>query len=105
MIFHITERSRWERSLAEGWHTASTRGVELADEGFIHCSTAAQWPRVLRAFYGGEADLVLLHIDETRLGAPLVVERLDGAAEAFPHIYGPLDVDAVVEVEPLTVST
>jgi glutathione S-transferase len=101
MIFHITERARWKRSLAERVHTGSTRGVELAEQGFIHCSTAAQWPGVLEAFYADADDLLLLHIDENRLRAPLVVEQLDGALEPFPHIYGPLNLDAVVEAEPL----
>jgi uncharacterized protein (DUF952 family) len=101
MIFHITERSRWERSLAEGRHTGSTRGVELADEGFIHCSYGDQWPRVRAAFYADVGDLLLLHIDEERLGAPLVVEQLAGAPEPFPHVYGAVNLDAVVCVEPL----
>ncbi len=101
MIFHITDQARWARSQAEGSHTGSTRDVELADEGYIHCSTASQVNGVLERFYVGVDGLLLLHVDETLLTSPLVTEQLDGAPEAFPHVYGPIDLAAVVHVEPL----
>lgn len=101
MIYHLTERSRWERSLAEGVHTGSTRDVELADEGFIHCSTAEQWPGVRARFYADLDDLVLLHVDESLLAAPVVFEQVGDAPSEFPHVYGPIDLAAIVEVEPL----
>jgi uncharacterized protein (DUF952 family) len=100
MIYHVTSSQRWQRSLAEGEHTESTRGVELADEGFIHCSTDAQLGPVLQRFYADATDLVILHIDEALLNAPLVVEQLPGAPEAFPHVYGPINISAVVEARP-----
>jgi uncharacterized protein (DUF952 family) len=101
VIFHVAERTRWEASQAEGRYTASTIGRELADEGFIHLSTRDQVAGVLDRFYRGVPDLVLLHVDESRLQAPLVYERVGDAPEPFPHLYGPLDVDAVVAVEDL----
>jgi uncharacterized protein (DUF952 family) len=103
MIFHVTDAGRWQQSLQDGAHTGSTRGVELAEQGFIHCSTAAQWPGVIARFYAGVADLVLLHIDEARLTSPLRYEAAahDSAGEVFPHVYGPIDLAAVVLVEPL----
>jgi glutathione S-transferase len=101
VIYHLTERSRWERSLAEGEHTGSTRGIELADEGFIHCSTADQWRGVRQRFYADLDDLVLLHIDETVLTAPVVYERVGDAPSEFPHVYGPIELAAVVEVQAL----
>ena len=101
MIFHITDHARWQRSLAEGQHTGSTLGVELADEGYIHCSTEAQVEGVLERFYSGVPDLVLLHIDEGLLSAPLVYEQLGDAPEPFPHVYGPINLDAVVLVRDL----
>ena len=101
MIYHLTERARWARSQAEGRHTGSTRGVELEDEGFIHCSTAAQWPGVRARFYADVDDLLLLHIDETLLTEPVVWEQVGDAPGVFPHVYGPIPLDAVVEVERL----
>lgn len=97
MIFHIADRERWRSS--EGSYTASTIGSELADEGFIHLSTQAQVAGVFDRFYRGVADLVLLHVDETLLTAPLVYEQLGDAPGSFPHLYGPLNVDAVVHVD------
>jgi glutathione S-transferase len=102
MIFHITDASTWEVSRQQGYHTGSTRGVDLAEEGYIHCSTAAQWPGVIERYYLGAPDLVLLHIDEALLTSPLVYEQLPGAPEPFPHIYGPINLSAVVTAEPLT---
>ena len=101
MIFHLTDLARWEQSLAEGEHTGSSRNVELADEGFIHCSTATQWPATVERFYADVDELLLLHIDETLLQLPVVFEQLGEAPEPFPHVYGPIPVAAVVLVERL----
>ena len=101
MIFHLTDPARWEQSLAEGEHTGSSRNVELADEGFIHCSTAAQWPATVARFYADVDQLLLLHIDETLLNLPVVFEQLGEAPEPFPHVYGPIPLAAVVQVERL----
>ena len=102
MIYHLTEPARWAQSLADGVHTGSSRGVELADEGFIHCSTAGQWPGTRNRFYGDLAVVLLLHIDESLVGAQVVYEQLGDAPEPFPHIYGPVPLAAVVAVETLT---
>jgi len=99
VIYHLTEPARWERSLAEGVHTGSTRGIDLDQEGYIHCSTAEQWPGVVERYYADCPAILLLHVDETRLGSPLVYERLGAAPSEFPHVYGPIPLDAVVEVE------
>ena len=105
MIFHVTEPSRWQRSLETGLHTGSTRGVELAEEGFIHCSTADQWPGVVERFYDGVPELVLLHVDDTLLTSAVRYEAVGDApgpdAARFPHVYGPIDLHAVVRVEPI----
>jgi uncharacterized protein (DUF952 family) len=98
VIFHIADRDRWHRSVIDGEYTASTIGLELAEQGFIHLSTEHQLVGVIDRFYRGVSGLVLLHVDETKLTAPLVYEQLDGADEPFPHLYGALDIDAVVAV-------
>lgn len=99
MIFHIADRDRWLAAQAAGVYTASTLDRELADEGFIHLSTADQVPGVVDRFYRGLPNLVLLHIDELLLTERLVFEQVSDAPEPFPHLYGPLNTDAVVHVD------
>lgn len=102
-IFHIALASEWEAARAAGAYTTSTRGRTLAEEGFIHASRADQWPAVRERFYGDVTEpLVLLQIDTERLDVPLVEEpAVPGGTETFPHLYGPLAVDAVVRALPL----
>ena len=99
VIFHIAERAAWEQAVRAGQYTVSTRGRSLAEEGFIHMSTESQVAGVAERFYADVPDLVLLHVDESRLTAPLQWDPVPGAADPFPHLYGPLNADAVVEVE------
>ena len=94
VIFHITSREAWERAKAEG----SYRPEGFAAEGFIHCSTRDQVVRVADARFRGRRGLVLLCIDPERVAAEIVYENLEGGRELFPHIYGELNADAVVEV-------
>ncbi|WP_328357139.1 DUF952 domain-containing protein [Streptomyces sp. NBC_00445] len=101
-ILHITERSLWDAARARGTYEMSTRGRTLQDEGFIHCSTRAQLPRVAEFLYGsydGADELVVLVIDPERLDVPLKYEAPEAGAEEFPHVYGPVPVGAVVDVE------
>lgn len=101
MIYHLTDPAQWTLSLEAGEHTGSTRDADLADEGFIHCSTSEQWPATVERFYADVDALLLLHIDESLLDVPLVHELLGDAPEPFPHVYGPIPVAAVVRVEQL----
>lgn len=98
MLFHLAEPAQWAAAQATGVYEWSTRGRTLVDEGFIHASTADQWPRVRAAFYADiTGPLVLLHIDPTRLAVPIRWEVGNPATgERFPHLYGPLPVAAVV---------
>ncbi|MGW0755271.1 DUF952 domain-containing protein [Streptomyces sp. NPDC002814] len=101
-ILHITERSLWDAARARGTYEMSTRGRTLRDEGFIHCSTRAQLPRVAEFLYGsydGADELVVLVIDAERLDVPLKYEAAEAGGEEFPHVYGPVPVGAVVDVE------
>jgi uncharacterized protein (DUF952 family) len=99
-IYHLAEHQHWAAAQASGSYEQSTLGRTLAQEGFIHCSSAEQWRVVRRAFYGEYPEaLVLLAIDESRLTSPLVREVGNPeTGEEFPHVYGPLNVDAVVGV-------
>ncbi len=103
VIYHLAEPAYWADAVRAGSYAQSTRGRTLAQEGFLHASTAQQWPQVRRRFYADlSTDLVLLTIDSGCLGVPLRFEVGDPATgELFPHIYGPLDVAAVVETRVL----
>lgn len=102
-IFHIATLADWTAAQRAGAYTTSTRGVSLAQEGFIHASRADQWQQVRAAFYADVAEpLVLLEIDTDLLGVPVVEEPpAPGVAETFPHVYGAIRVSAVVAVTPL----
>ncbi len=76
-------------------YRGSTLGKSLDDEGFIHCSFANQVQGIANAIYQGRDDVVLLEIDPSRVNADVRVENLEGGEERFPHIYGPLPIDAV----------
>ncbi|MET7479224.1 DUF952 domain-containing protein [Streptomyces sp. NPDC005648] len=99
-ILHLTERALWDAARAKGTYEISTRGRTLQEEGFIHCSTRAQLPATARRFFDGVDDLVVLVIDPARLDVPLKYESNKPGGEEFPHVYGPIPVDAVVDVEP-----
>jgi glutathione S-transferase len=100
LIYHIAETADWEQAQRDGQYTMSTRGRTLAEEGFIHASTAAQVPLVAAAYYRDAPDLVLLVIDTERVGPELRYEQVPGQPDPYPHIYGTLNLDAVVETRP-----
>jgi uncharacterized protein (DUF952 family) len=101
LIYHIATRSDWEKALRNGEYTTSTRGVSLAEQGYLHASTAAQVTGVANAFYRDcDEDLVMLAIDPGRVRAEIRYEDVPGADAPFPHIYGPLHPDAVAAVTP-----
>jgi uncharacterized protein (DUF952 family)/SAM-dependent methyltransferase len=96
VILHLAERAAWDRAALDGAY----RGDTLDTEGFIHCSYPHQVVRVADALFAGRRDLVLLVIDADRLSAPLRDESFEPGGEAFPHVYGPLEMDAVAQVLP-----
>ncbi|MFJ8883588.1 DUF952 domain-containing protein [Streptomyces sp. NPDC102402] len=105
-LLHLTEESLWEAARRAGTYEMSTKGRTLREEGFIHCSLPHQLPAVARALYGsGQEGLVVLVIDAGRLPAPVRYEAMKPGGEEFPHLYGPLPADAVVEVRTLAEHT
>ena len=100
VIYHIAAAADWERAQRQGAYTMSTRGRTLAEEGFIHASTAEQVPLVAAAYYRDVPDLVLLVIDTERVRPELRYEQVPGQPDPYPHIYGPLNLDAVLETRP-----
>lgn len=101
MIYHIAAAVDWQEARRRGEYRTSTRGRTLREEGFIHASQAHQVPAVANAYYAGVRDLLVLAIDEDRVRPEIRYEAVPGSVERFPHIYGPLNVDAVVRTMPL----
>jgi len=98
-IYHITEREAWAAAQAAGEY----RTESLAEQGFIHASTAAQVVETADLFYHGQDGLLLLCIEPSRVKAPIKHEAATSEAHRedaglFPHIYGPLNLDAIVRV-------
>jgi uncharacterized protein (DUF952 family) len=101
VIYHIATAADWARAARDGQYTTSTRGRTLGEEGFIHASTASQVTSVANAYYRGVADLVVLVIDPGRVVSEIRYELVPGSDAPYPHIYGPLNADAVVGTRPL----
>jgi uncharacterized protein (DUF952 family) len=94
-IFHITTRTSWSTAKKSGGYNADS----LMKEGFIHCSKTNQILRVAYTYYANQRGLVLLEIDASKLKPEVRWEPgTDKQDELFPHIYGPLNLEAVVQV-------
>ncbi len=99
MILHITTKNEWDTAVGAGAYTADSLDIE----GFIHCSSPQQVLGPANERFAGQSGLLLLCIDPERLTAPLVYEDCYETGQAFPHIYGPLNLDAVIEMVPFPV--
>jgi uncharacterized protein (DUF952 family) len=95
VVYHLLLRTTWEQAPPGPYRAAS-----LASEGFIHLSNASQVAAAANRFYVAEEDLLLLHVDATRLTSPLRDEPA-ASGELFPHVHGPLDRTAIIAVETL----
>jgi uncharacterized protein (DUF952 family) len=95
VLLHICSRRDWADAQRRGEH----RPTSLTDVGFVHLSTPQQVHLPANRLYAGRTDLVLLHLDADRLGAPVRWEpgdATDPTSMLFPHLYGPLPVGAVI---------
>jgi uncharacterized protein (DUF952 family) len=101
-LYHLALASDWDTARAglTGYRT-STLGQDLADVGFIHCSYADQVRGIADRVYHDRDDVLLLTIDQQRLTSREVDEPVEGSDEEYPHVYGPIDLEAVVAVTPL----
>ncbi|HEY0619781.1 MAG TPA: DUF952 domain-containing protein [Kribbella sp.] len=101
-ILHIAFVDQWNAAREAGAYRVSTRGKTLDDGAtFIHASRPEQVSLVANFVYADVTEpLCLLVIDVERLVSAVCDEDLDGIGMSFPHIYGPLNLDAVVDVRP-----
>lgn len=96
LIYHLAEPDDWT-SRSNAYQPGA-----FPEEGFIHCSTAGQLEKVRARHFPGRHDLVVLIIDTSGLGHQVVYEDLDDTGEEFPHVYGPIPLDAIVETRTLS---
>ncbi len=94
LILHITTRMEWETAVSPAAYSPPS----LAAEGFIHCSTPEQVLGVANNLFHGQSGLVLLCLDEDRLDASVVYEDCYESGTKFPHIYGPINPEALLGV-------
>ena len=92
MLYHITSQSQWQHAQQLGDYQPSS----LQSEGFIHCSTRRQVLLTANRFFNNQTDLVLLGIDPNLVEATIRDDAADD--DFFPHIYGPLNLNAVLYV-------
>ena len=93
-IYHVVSMEHWAKFAGKPTYEADS----LQREGFIHLSEQGQVAGVLDRYYRGVPDLLLLHIDPAKLTNELRYEETTNG-EQFPHVYGPINKDAVVEIQ------
>ncbi|MFD9037373.1 DUF952 domain-containing protein [Streptomyces bottropensis] len=102
MIYHVVSLAAWNARPDQPYAPAS-----LAEDGFVHCSPdEATTLAVVNAFYrDAPKPLHVLVLDEERLDARVELEAAApapppgvGADVLFPHVFGPLNREAVVRV-------
>lgn len=91
-IYHIVLPEIWMAIDNDLYEAAS-----LETEGFIHCSFAEQLDGVIARYYSDKSNLVILEIDPERLMSRMIKEPSTNS-EIYPHIYGPINRDAIVRV-------
>lgn len=94
VIYHILSQVEWAKAQTAGVYEPES----LHTEGFIHCSTIDQVTRSANTFFNGQTDLSILWIASEKVQAEIRYEDLAGEGMRFPHIYGPLNLDALVNV-------
>lgn len=97
LIYKICSAPQWREAEESGTFKGAL--IDLAD-GFIHLSTASQVRETAAKHFAGQDDLVLVAIEEAQLGSALNYEISRGG-QPFPHLYGPLSLDAVEWVKEL----
>jgi uncharacterized protein (DUF952 family) len=95
-IYHLATNADWDQARVSRVYAPAS----LESEGFIHCSMLSQLAPVAERYFPGRDDVVLLQIDRLRLTSPVRCEESE-PGEHYPHLYGPLDLQAVVESWPL----
>ncbi len=93
IVYHIVLPEIWD-----AFDTQLYRAASLETEGFIHCSFAHQLDAAIKRYYSGAKDIIVVEIETDRLMSRVLAEPSTGN-EIYPHIYGPINRDAIVDVK------
>ena len=96
-VYHLVNPVWWETFANKDYYESET----LSDEKFIHLSTLEQVNGTLANYFKGVNRIFLVHIDASKLTSNLVFEDLFDIGIAFPHLYGRLNKEAVMQVQEL----
>ena len=72
----------------------------LIDEGFLHACPQSQLSRLAAKHYSNVANLRVMVVDKSKVHPPIKWEPATGGL--YPHIFGPLNMDSVVKLQPYT---
>jgi uncharacterized protein (DUF952 family) len=107
VILHLCTRDELAAARAAG----ALRPPSLDEVGFVHCSDPGTVHLPASRLFAGRTDVVVLVVDPARLAGHGVAVRWepgvgpqggeDPRGPWFPHVYGPLVLDAVVAVHDL----
>lgn len=97
LVYHIVLPEVWA-----SFDTQLYRAASLETEGFIHCSFANQLDAVIKRYYSDAKRIVVLEIDTDRLMSRVLNEPSTGN-EIYPHIYGPINRDAIMSAKTRTI--
>jgi uncharacterized protein (DUF952 family) len=93
IVYHIVLPDDWA-----AFDSGLYRAASLATEGFIHCSFAEQLDAVIARYYSGAERIIVLEIETDKLMSRMLKEPSTNS-EIYPHIYGPINRDAIVRIE------
>ena len=93
LIFHLTTTGEWKTHQNAGLYEPKT----IEEQGFIHCCYGNQVGSIANRYFKGERDLLLIVIDLASLEAPVKKEEAGDNGEKFPHVYGAINIDAVID--------
>lgn len=95
LIYHIATKEDWSAAQIEGLYESPS----LKEEGYIHCSEDRQLKDVIARYFSTKKNLLKLTIDTEKLTSQLIYDWSNAIEDTFPHIYGPINLDAVILVE------
>lgn len=94
LLFHIAEKEKWNQSLKSKYYG----NFSITKDGFIHCAKFDQLEHVANNNLKNiNKELVILCIDVSRLNSEVRWETNKKNNIVFPHVYGLVNVDCVVD--------